>query len=286
VKRPAFQFYPADWRKDPALSSCSLAARGLWIELMCIAHESDRYGALSVNGRPMDSKQIARMVGEGPNVVVKLLGELEAAGVFSRAEDGAIYSRRMVKDEHIREVRAAAGKQGGNPNLLKHLDKQTDKQKPTPSSSSSSSSSSVDQDQNHDGPPLSGSTPGNGGGVPHGTSTLTGGHACAAMRRGGLPLSQAGNHADPRLLAAIEAGATAEQFEATAREGSSHDPPKGFGWIVQTVRGRITDARTAPAGVTHARSQPNPRVGLADRHPAPADDDRPVIEGKAVAVRA
>jgi len=31
-KRPAFQFYPGDWRRDTALQSVSLAARGLWIE--------------------------------------------------------------------------------------------------------------------------------------------------------------------------------------------------------------------------------------------------------------
>lgn len=145
MKRPAFQFYPADWRKDPALSSCSLAARGLWIELMCIAHESDRYGYLSVNGRPMGSAQLARMVGESPAILAKLMAELEDAAVFSREADGTIYSRRMVKDERIREVRAAAGKKGGNPNLLGDLVNQNGKQNPTPSSSSSSSSSEQEE---------------------------------------------------------------------------------------------------------------------------------------------
>lgn len=139
MKRPAFQFYPADWRKDPALSSCSLAARGLWIELLCIAHESEDYGHLSINGRPMTNAQLARMVGESPKAFDKLLQELEDAAVFSRKDDGVIYSRRMVKDEHIRNVRASAGKQGGNPNLLKQKVKQTGEQNPTPSSSSSSS---------------------------------------------------------------------------------------------------------------------------------------------------
>jgi len=142
MKRPAFQFYPADWRKDPALSACSLAARGLWIELMCIAHEGGTYGVLSINGKPMAPAQIARMVGESPAAVVKLLAELEDAGVFSRDEQGCIYSRRMVKDEHVRNVRADAGRLGGNPNLLKQKDKQTDNREPPPSSSSSSSSSS------------------------------------------------------------------------------------------------------------------------------------------------
>lgn len=145
MKRPAFQFYPADWRKDPALSACSLAARGLWIELMCIAHEGGTYGVLSINGKPMAPAQIARMVGESPAAVVKLLAELEDAGVFSRDEQGCIYSRRMVKDEHVRNVRADAGRLGGNPNLLKQKVKQTDNREPPPSSSSSSSSSEIQE---------------------------------------------------------------------------------------------------------------------------------------------
>ena len=174
MKRPAFQFYPADWRKDPALSACSLSARGLWIELMCIAHESDLYGHLSINERAMTPQQIARMVGDSPATVAKLLDELERAGVFSRNADGVIYSRRMVKDERLRNVRAESGRLGGNPDLLNQkvnqkvkqkvihdynhdpnqeanqdanhsynqAIKQDGKQSPTPSSSSSSSSSS------------------------------------------------------------------------------------------------------------------------------------------------
>lgn len=141
MKRPSFQFYPADWRKDPCLSVCSLAARGLWIELMCIAHESAEYGVLSINGKAMTDHQIARSVGESVASVTRLLAELEAAGVFSRDDKGAIFSRRMRKDEHIREVRAQAGRLGGNPNLVKQTSKQTGKQSPTPSSSPSSSTS-------------------------------------------------------------------------------------------------------------------------------------------------
>ena len=147
MKRPAFQFYPADWRKDPALSTCSFAARGLWIELMCVMHESDRYGVLAINDKPMSSKQIARSVGESHALIGKLLAELEESNVFSRDAAGCIFSRRMVKDERLRNIRADAGRLGGNPDLVKQKDnqkdedevKQTDKQSPTPSSSSSSS---------------------------------------------------------------------------------------------------------------------------------------------------
>lgn len=117
-KRPAFQFYPADWRKDPALQSCSLYARGLWIEMMCIMHESDPYGHLCINSRPVSPAQLSRLIGESVAVTARLLDELEAAGVFSRTDAGVIYSRRMVKDEHNRNVRAAGGgKSLQNPNV-------------------------------------------------------------------------------------------------------------------------------------------------------------------------
>jgi hypothetical protein len=72
--------------------------------------------------------------------------ELQHAGVYDTAEDGSIYSRRMIRDENLRQIRANGGKLGGNPNLkpkdkVNLEDNQKDKQKPTPSSSSSSSSS-------------------------------------------------------------------------------------------------------------------------------------------------
>lgn len=145
MKRPAFQFYPADWRKDSALQSCSLAAQGLWVNLMCVMHECEPYGYLTVNRKPLEPARIARLVGLPLPECEALLQELDAAGVFSKTRSGVIYSRRMVKDERIRNARASAGKLGGNPRLVNHEDNQQDnhtpKQNPTPSSSSSSSTS-------------------------------------------------------------------------------------------------------------------------------------------------
>lgn len=114
MKRPAFQFYPSDWRTDTALQFCSLAARGLWVEMMCIAHECDPYGHLVVNGRPMTVSQIGRLVGISEKECRKLLAELFDAGVPSRTEEGTIYSRRMVRDEEIRNKRAAGGAAGAD----------------------------------------------------------------------------------------------------------------------------------------------------------------------------
>ncbi len=78
MKRPAFQFYPADWRKDMALQSCSVAARGLWIDCMCIAHECEPYGHLTVNGRAMTPMQMAGQVGLSAAQCAKLLRQAEA----------------------------------------------------------------------------------------------------------------------------------------------------------------------------------------------------------------
>jgi len=145
MKRPAFQFYPADWRKDVELQSCSMAAQGLWINLMCIAHECEPYGHLTINGKAMSPAQLGRQVGLSIKECTSLIQELEDAGVISRTEDSCMFSRRMVADERIRNIRAEAGRLGGNPNLLANKviqkDNQTLNQTLTPSSSSSSSSS-------------------------------------------------------------------------------------------------------------------------------------------------
>jgi len=145
VKRPAFQFYPADWRKDLELQSCSIAARGLWHEMMCVMHEAEPYGHLVLNGKPMSELQAATACRVTPRDYRALLAELKAAGVPGETDDGSIYSRRMVKDEQLRAMRAGFGRLGGNPRLVGSKDKQNPrgkvKPKPTPSSSSSSSSS-------------------------------------------------------------------------------------------------------------------------------------------------
>lgn len=159
LKRPAFQFYPADWRKDVELRSCTLEARGFWVDLLCVAHECDPYGYLVVNGKPLTAAQMAGFVGATPPQAKRLLAELVSNGVARVGENGVIYSKRMVDDERLRVLRAEAGKLGGNPNLLNQKDNQKPKhppkQKTTPSSSSSSASSSSNQIPPPDGVSLS-----------------------------------------------------------------------------------------------------------------------------------
>jgi hypothetical protein len=112
-KRPAFQFYPKDWREDLALQSCSLAAQGLWINMMCLMHAGTPYGHLAVNGHPMADADASRLLGVSLAEYRRLVKELETKGVPGRDSGEVLFSRRMVRDEHIRAVRASSGSLGG-----------------------------------------------------------------------------------------------------------------------------------------------------------------------------
>lgn len=159
MKRPSFQFYPRDWRNDPALQMVSLAAKGLWIEMICIMHEADPYGHLKIGEKIIFPQHLSHIVRSDLTTVNELLGELESFAIFSRNDEGCIYSKRMIRDEKIRNDRAAFGVLGGNPKLLRnpsqkdkvkpkvnlkdnHKDISSSEIRPTPSSSSSTSSSS------------------------------------------------------------------------------------------------------------------------------------------------
>ncbi len=135
MKRPAFQFYPDNWRNNANLRRCSWAARGVWIEVMCLMHDSDRYGVLD-----WPLKEIAQALGcpisalreLAEKVVLKGCdkGTCEAFSYTPRSgrrdgtpvtlvppQDGPIwFSSRMVKDEYLREVRGEGSRFKGPSN--------------------------------------------------------------------------------------------------------------------------------------------------------------------------
>jgi hypothetical protein len=118
TKQPWLKFNPQDWRGDARLRICSIGARGLWVEMICIMHEGEPYGHLLVSDRPPTTKQLAALAGISNAECEKFLTELELAGVYSKTEEGVIYSRRMVRDKAKAEKDRENGKGGGNPQLL------------------------------------------------------------------------------------------------------------------------------------------------------------------------
>jgi hypothetical protein len=134
MKRPSLQFYPDNWRNNANLRRCSWAARGVWIEVMCLMHDSDRYGVLE-----WPLKEIAQALG----CTLAPLKELVDKGVLkgcdkgecepfvyvprSGRKDGAPvtlidiqvgpvwFSSRMLKDEYKRIVRGESEGNGAAP---------------------------------------------------------------------------------------------------------------------------------------------------------------------------
>ncbi|MBL3563018.1 hypothetical protein [Rhodovulum sulfidophilum] len=116
---PWLKFYTSDWRSDPGLRMCGLAARGLWVEMICLMHEATPYGHLLVNGQSPTDAQLGVLVGAAPDQITAMLGELEAAGVFSRTRAGVIYSRKLTRMAKKAATARNNGRRGGNPTLSK-----------------------------------------------------------------------------------------------------------------------------------------------------------------------
>jgi hypothetical protein len=119
-KLPHIPFYTGDWLKEPTLKFVSLASRGLWIEMLCHMNESPERGYLvNSKGKPYTPKQLAKLVGFELSEIEPLLVELQDNDVYSTDERGAIYSRRMIRDQIARNIRHENGTKGGRPSKKK-----------------------------------------------------------------------------------------------------------------------------------------------------------------------
>lgn len=99
------KFYWREWRSDSCLQMCSLAARGLWIEMLCLMNDCEPYGHLTMeNEEPMTTARLALLIRASVGDVEDLINQLERYGVFSRTKNGVIYSRRMVVEIERSEV--------------------------------------------------------------------------------------------------------------------------------------------------------------------------------------
>src|SRR5258708_21359601 len=93
------KFYWSDWLSDAGLRRSSFAAKGLWIDMLCIAAQSDPIGYLTVKKVPLSVNDIARMCGGSEPEVGTLIAELERNGVLSRDRNSTIYCRPMLRDD-------------------------------------------------------------------------------------------------------------------------------------------------------------------------------------------
>lgn len=116
------KFYWQDWLADASLRRCSYQARGLWMDLLCIAAQHVPIGYVAVGGKGLSMTDIARMTGGSELEVCTLLEELDLNGVLSRDRNGTLYNRRMVRDAKRSKTATKNGKLGGNPKLCKQTE--------------------------------------------------------------------------------------------------------------------------------------------------------------------
>jgi len=123
-RQPFLKFYTEDWLQNLSLRTCSLEARGLWIDMISWMHQGEPYGHLRVNGKIVDPQMLAKLEGVPEKELMHLLVELHEAGVLSYDDEEGIYSSRMVSDEETRKKLSAAGlKGGGNPQIKKRKER-------------------------------------------------------------------------------------------------------------------------------------------------------------------
>jgi hypothetical protein len=245
MKRPSFQFYPADWRNNAKLRRCSWEARGAWLEVMCLIHDSEEYGLLR-----WPLKEIAQAIG----APIKLLNELVAKGVLKggdKGHDALIYtprsgrkdgapvtlicsghdslwfSSRMVIDEYKRQNSGGSTKFKSKSDAPSHWQGDAlgdaPSQSPYPHQSDGSTPTSKD--------------------LKHTTENLTAGNVCSILRSKGI---SSVNPSNPKLQTLLAANVPLSEFEYAA--GVAIERGKGFAYAIGIVEGRLAEANNPSAG--------------------------------------
>jgi hypothetical protein len=138
-----FHFYPGDWMKDPDLRRCSPAARGVYMDLLCLMFECEERGVLLVGDEPWTDDEIAGAVPGDSTLILSCLHELVGKRVLKRRENGALYSNRLVRDEEQRRIKAKAGRKGGKRSGLTRRSKREANHEAQPQATPDSDSVSV-----------------------------------------------------------------------------------------------------------------------------------------------
>lgn len=117
AKLPWLKWNKKDWLSDERLRMCSLAAREVWHEICLIADDCEPRGHFRPGGTIPSVQDIGRLLSAATDEIEAALAELERRQVFSRTPEGAIYSRRIVRDAKRSRTNSKNGKLGGNPAL-------------------------------------------------------------------------------------------------------------------------------------------------------------------------
>ena len=124
-KKESFAFYPADWMSDSRLRLCSVGARGLWIDILCLMYLSSERGYLVIEDTILDEQMIQKALAYDAKEFDDYFTELKRYNIIKKDEKNRYFCKTMVNAQQLSEKRTMSGKLGGNPNL-KVLVKQND----------------------------------------------------------------------------------------------------------------------------------------------------------------
>ncbi len=74
-------------------------------------HDSERYGYLQINGKPIPDEHVARRCGTDLQAYLALIAELDSVGLLNRTRDSIIFDPEMIDQEKSRSDNAKRQKQ-------------------------------------------------------------------------------------------------------------------------------------------------------------------------------
>lgn len=101
-KYPWMQFFSGDWLKDPSVSKCSPVTRGVWIDFLCVMHESDRSGVIT--GTREQLARLGRCSAVELDHAIEELKGTSAADVTVRDDAVTVINRRMNREYKSRKA--------------------------------------------------------------------------------------------------------------------------------------------------------------------------------------
>lgn len=142
AKLPAIFWYTGDWLKDPQLSMCSPATRGIWADLIFAMHELGRSG--QVTGTVEQLCRICRCTAAEMAAALEELKTTKAANISERDGKVTVINRRMSREQEERlSARERKQKQRGKSDVTDESRKSHANVTATSSCSSSLTNTSV-----------------------------------------------------------------------------------------------------------------------------------------------
>lgn len=116
---PYLPLYVQDFLTDEKLRECSASSVGVYIMMMCVMHKQEEYGTILLRDRDCQHENIiqdfaiklAKHLPFEVTTIADALQELLDEDVI-QCNGHRLLQKRMVRDDHVSDKRASAGKKG------------------------------------------------------------------------------------------------------------------------------------------------------------------------------